>query len=178
MITRQTNWNATQIYQFPLKGLLEPSEIMSIVKRLGVSKGTYEIRHENHTVKYGMTDASTTQHGERIYRQIGHLDSWGAYKLIGGNGSEFLFYNKEYKNRYSTGMNHNNIVVTLWSFDNYPFQTINTTSEIQSAEIELIENHKKFYGEYPIGNIDDGYQFHKKFAPIKSVFESLFDYDN
>jgi hypothetical protein len=175
MTKRQTNWNATKTYQFPLKGLTEPSEIMSIVKQLNIKKYVYEVRHDSHTIKFGMSDASTTQDGERIYRQIGHLDSWGLNKLLGGNGSEFLTYNQNYKNRYTIDIDHNNIVIILWSFDNYTFQTINTTSEIQSAEIELIEAHEKFYQEKPIGNIDDGYRFHKKVAPIKSVFESIFD---
>ena len=174
MNTRKIKWSSVTSHQFPLKGLVKPSQIIEIVKQLGIKKYTYEIRCKNITIKYGMSDALTTQEGERIYRQIGHLDSWGKEKLQGQNGAEFLDYNQEYKNRYSENMNHNDIVITIWNFDNYPFETINSASEIESAEIELIETFTKFHGEKPIGNIDDGHRFHVKTAPVKGVMENLF----
>jgi hypothetical protein len=174
MNKRKTNWNSVTPHQFPLKGLVKPSEIMDIVKQLGIKKYTYEVRCKNITIKFGMSDASTTQDGERIYRQIGHLDSWENNKLSGDNGAEFLDYNREYYNRYNENMNHNDMVITIWNFDNYPFETIDSSSEIESAEIELIETYSKLYSERPIGNVDDGKKFHKKSAPVKKVFEGLF----
>ena len=171
----QTQWKYVPSFQFPLKGLLNPTQIMEIVKKYGIKKYTYEIRCKNITIKYGMSDAETTQDGERIYRQIGHLDSWGGRKLIGGNGEEFLKYNQEYIKKYSENMNHNDMVITIWNFDNYPFSTINSSYEIELAEIELIETYAKLHNEKPIGNIDDGYKFHKKSAPIKSVYEVMFN---
>jgi hypothetical protein len=174
MSTRKTKWKSTSVHQFPLKDLEKPAEIMDIMKQLSIKKYTYEIRCNNITIKFGMSDATTTQDGERIYRQIGHLDSWGENKLSGDNGIEFLDYNKEYKSRYGKDMDHNEIIICVWNFDFYPFETIDTTSEIESAEIELIENYKNIYGGKPIGNIDDTHKFHRKSAPVKNIVNGLF----
>lgn len=171
----KTDWSRVKCYSFPLKGMTNPTDIMKVMKRLGIKKYIYEIRCENITIKYGMSDPNTTQPGERIYRQIGHLDSWGpSVKLYGQNGQEFILINDEFKQLYGHDMLHTNIVVSVWDFDNYPFQTINTFKEVNSAEIELIENFNKIYGELPIGNVDDGTLFYKKSAPLKIVYESLF----
>jgi hypothetical protein len=170
-----TDWTQVKCYSFPLKGMIDPSEIMQVVKQLNIKKYTYEIRCDNITIKFGMSDAETTQLGERMYRQIGHLDSWGSSKIHGQNGDEFLDTNEIFKNLYNRSMDHNNIVIYIWDFDNYPFVTINSSMEINNAECELIESYTNTYGELPIGNIDDGNLFRKKSAPLKSVFERMFE---
>ena len=170
-----TDWTQVKCYSFPLKGMTSPAEIMQVVKQLNIKKYTYEIRCDNITIKFGMSDAETTQPGERMYRQIGHLDSWGSFKIHGPNGDEFLDTNERFKNLYNRSMDHNNIVIYIWNFDTYPFVTINSAMEINDAECELIEGYTNTYGELPIGNIDDGNLFRKKSAPLKSVFEGMFD---
>lgn len=122
-----------------------------------------------------MSDASTTQPGERIYRQIGHLDSFQNNKISGPNGSEFLEINEDYKQRYYEEIDHNNILVIIWSFDQYTFRTVDTVKEILDAEAELIKNYELKYGTLPIGNVDDGSLFRRKAAPIKDVYESIFE---
>lgn len=171
----KTNWEQVKCYSFPLSGMTNPTAIMKVVKRLGIKKYTYEIRCSNITIKYGMSDASTTQAGERLYRQIGHLASWPEGKLFGQNGCEFLDIDRQYTNLYNKNMNHNDIVIFIWDFDNYPFVTINTWNEVNQAEIELIENYQSIYNEKPIGNIDDGTQFHRKSCVLKSAWENLID---
>jgi hypothetical protein len=172
----KTDWTSTKVYNISLNGVFEPWEIIKLIKQLGIKSYVYEIKHNNVTIKYGMSDASTTQKGERVYRQIGHLDSFGANKLVGPNGSEFLDINKDYKYKYGCDIDHNNISITIWSFDNYNYRTIDTVKEIIDAETELIETFKNHYGELPIGNIDDNRLWKRKSAPRKDVCDALFDW--
>ena len=122
-----------------------------------------------------MSSAFTTQKGERIYRQIGHLDSFGANKLIGANGCEFLDINQKFKDKYGNDIDHNGITITIWSFDNYNFRTLDRVKEIIDAETELIETYETHYGELPIGNIDDNKLWKGKYAPIKSAYETFIE---
>lgn len=174
----KTDWTSTKIHHISLNGITDPWEIIDKIKQLNVKSYTYEIRHKNTTIKYGMSDATTTQQGERIYRQVGHLDSFKNKKLNGPNGSEFLDINKKYKNKYGVDIDHNDITLTIWSFDNYNFRTLDTVKEIMDAETELIETYKNQYGELAIGNIDDNKLWRRKSAPIKSVYTSLFEEDS
>ena len=171
----KTDWKQVPCSSFSLKGMMSPTEIIDEMKLLGIKKYTYEIRCKNITIKYGMSDAATTRPGERIYRQIGHLLSWGPTRLFGMNGIDFLAIDAEYYDTYQENMNHNDIVIYVWNFDNYPFITIDSWNEINNAEIELIENHATMYGGKPIGNIDDGYMFHKRSAPLLEVWEKFFE---
>lgn len=175
MTDRKIDWSLIQPLSFPLKKMTAPSDIMDVFKTLGIKKYPYEIRCKNITIKYGCSDAQTTQPGERVYRQIGHLDSWGNTKIVGPNGEEFLDYNALYKSQYGEDMDHNDIVITVWPMDNYPFVTTNSWLEVNDAETELVDAFVKFHNEKPIGNISDTKKFSPKHAPIKTVFEGMFE---
>jgi hypothetical protein len=58
--------------------------------------------------------------------------------------------------------------------DDYKFETTKHWTEVNWAEQELIANHLKFYGELPIGNLDDGSLMNRKSAPLKSVTDKMF----
>lgn len=171
----KTDWTCTKVYNITLNGIVYPWEIIDLVKKLGINSYVYEIKHNNVTIKYGMSAAGTTQKGERVYRQIGHLNSFGQNKLVGPNGSEFLDIDEKYKNKYHHSIDHNNISITIWSFDNYNYRTIDTVKEIIDAETELIETFKNHYGELPIGNIDDNKLWRRKSAVRRDVYENLFN---
>lgn len=170
-----TNWNNTKVYTIPLKGLSHPWEIVNLIKQLGIRKYVYAIMYNNIVVKYGMSDANTTKSGERIYRQVGHLDSFGPNKIVGPNGSEFVDINQRFKDKYTADIDHNGMSITVWSFDNYNFRTMDTVKEITDAESELIETYKNHYGDLPIGNKDDNKFWKRKVAVSRSVYESIFD---
>jgi hypothetical protein len=173
----KTDWASTKVYNVSLNGITDPWEIINKIKQLNIKSYTYEIRHKNTTINYGMSDATTTQQGERIYRQIGHLDSFKNKKLVGPNGSEFLEINKKYKNKYGVDIDHNDITIIIWCFDNYNFRTLDSVKEIMDAETELIDTYKNQYGELAIGNIDDNKLWRRKSAPRKDVWSSIFEED-
>jgi len=161
----------------PCKGMKKPAEIIHVFRNLKIEKYPYAISHSSITVKFGASAPATkdTEPGERVYRQIGQLHSWGYTKITGPNGSDFRDIDKKYQDMYSEPMNHNNILITVWPMDNYPFITTDPWKEVNWGEQELIENYEKFYGSRPIGNVDNGSLMNNKSAPLKGVVEHIFN---
>jgi len=170
----KTDWTKLTPYTFPLKGMTQPKEICAVVKQLGIDKYIYEIRN-NITIKYGMSADNEKFYGARIYRQLGHLSSWGNYKLTGLNGIEFLDIAAEFKNRYGSNIDHKDVLITVWGFDTYPWRTISVRKELIEAESYLIRQYEMIHQEKPVGNLFDESFWENKSAPIKSVYDSMFE---
>ena len=173
-IEMKTDWSKLTPYTFPLKGMKRPKEICAVMKQLGIDKYIYEIRN-NHTIKYGMSADKEKFYGARIYRQVGHLNSWGSAKLRGSNGLPFLEIDAEFKNRYGANINHEDIIVTVWGFDNYPWRTINFRKELSEAESYLINQYEMVHHEKPVGNLFDESHWNNKAAPLKSAWDNNFE---
>jgi len=170
----KTDWTKLTPYSFPLKGMVRPKEICDVMKGLGIDRYIYEIR-SNVTVKYGMSADKEKFYGARMYRQIGHLDSWGMWKLSGPNGSDFVEIDQAFKERYGKNIDHNDIVITVWGFDSYPWRTLNARKELIEAESYLISQYEMIHQEKPVGNLFDESYWENKAAPIKTVFDKMFE---
>jgi hypothetical protein len=170
----KTDWSKLTPYSFPLRGMTKPKEICAIMKTLGIDKYIYEIRC-NSTVKFGMSADSEKFHGARVYRQVGHLHSWGNSKLVGENGKEFLDIDAAFKRKYGSNIDHNDIIITVWVFDNYPWRTLNVRKELIEAESYLISQYEMIHQEKPVGNLFDESFWADKAAPIKSVYDNMFE---
>jgi len=168
-----TNWDETKRYSIALSPMNRSADIIKEFNDLNIYSYIYEIRCNNITVKFGMSDALTTMPGERVYRQVGHLKSWGEH-LIGGNGIEFESINENYKLNYNYEMDHRNITVNVWSFDNYEFVTTTPNAELENAEWELIENHRNLYGKLPIGNLNHRDRPRKE-GPSQGIINKFFE---
>ena len=168
-----TDWSKLTPCTFPLKGMTQPKEICDAMKQLSIDKYIYEIR-SNITIKYGMSADKEKFYGARLYRQLGHLNSWGSSKLVGRNGEEFLDIDNEFKNRYGNYIDHKDVIITVWSFDSYPWRTLNERKELIEAESYLISQYEMIHKEKPLGNLFDESFWCNKTAPIKSVFDNLF----
>jgi hypothetical protein len=157
-------------------GMKTPPEILVQFRKLKIEKFPYAIFHDNVLIKYGASAPTTrnTEPGERVYRQVGRLLSFGKHRLTGPNSKEFAITDEKYQDLYGSPLNHNNIRVHVWPMDDYEFETINHWTEVNWAEQELISNHLKFYGELPIGNLDDGSLMNRKSSPLKSVTDKMF----
>lgn len=169
-----TDWSKLTPYTFPLRGMTQPKEICGVMKSLGIDKHIYEIR-SHVTVKYGMSADRQKFYGARIYRQIGQLASWGIAKLTGPNDRTFLLTDAEFKKRYGSHIDHNDVIVTVWGFDSYPWRTMNKRKELAEAESQLITQYETMYQEKPVGNLFDESYWANKAAPISSVFASMFE---
>jgi len=158
------------------RGMKTPSEILAVFRKLEIEKFPYAIVHDNILVKYGASAPATknTEPGERVYRQVGRLLSFGKNRLTGPNSKEFGITDEKYQDLYGTPMNHNDIRVFVWPMDDYDFDTTNPWTEVNWAEQELIAAYVKFHGELPIGNLDDGTLMNGKSAPLKSVTDKIF----
>lgn len=170
----KTDWTKLTPYTFPLDGMTKPKEICEVMKQLGIDRYIYEIR-SNITIKYGMSADKEKFYGARMYRQIGHLDSWGSSKLAGANGSDFVKINNEFKNRYGSDINHNDIIITVWGFDSYPWRTLNKRKELIEAESYLISQYEMIHQEKPVGNLFDESFWADKTAPLVSVYNNMFE---
>ena len=170
----KTDWTKLTPYTFPLRGMTQPKEICAVMKSLGIDKYIYEIRN-NITIKYGMSADNEKFHGARLYRQIGHLHSWGNSKLVGENGKEFLDIDTEFKNRYGSNIDHKDVLITVWGFDTYPWRTLNVRKELIEAESYLISQYEMIHQEKPVGNLFDESFWENKSAPIKAVYDSIFE---
>jgi len=170
----KTDWSKLTPYTFPLRGMTQPKEICEVMKQLGIDRYIYEIR-SNLTIKYGMSADKEKFYGARMYRQIGHLDSWGSAKLTGANGEDFVKINNEFRNRYGADIDHNDITITVWGFDSYPWRTLNTRKELIEAESYLISQYEMIHQEKPVGNLFDESFWADKTAPISSVYNNMFE---
>jgi hypothetical protein len=168
-----TNWAKTKRYSIALAPMSHSTDIIKEFKNLGIKSYIYEIRCSNITVKIGMSDAATTDLGERVYRQVGHLNSWDK-PLTGRNGEDFEIINETYKQVYSCEMDHKNITVNIWSFDNYKFLTTTPDVELENAEWELIETHRIIYGKLPIGNLNHRARPRRE-GPSQDIVNKLFE---
>lgn len=169
------DWTKVPTFTFTCRDMDSPKEICQMVKSLKIDRYVYGITHEALVIKYGMSDDNRPLHGERIYRQVGKLFSWGRSRLLGPNDITFEAIDEKFKNLYGKYMDHKNITIQIWSFDNYPFETIHEDVEILKAEKELIDNYKKFNGVVPIGNEDEMDYVSKKTTIRKNIFEKFFE---
>ena len=169
-----TNWAKTKRYSIALDSMSRSNDITKEFKNLRIKSYIYEIRCSNITVKFGKSDAFTTVPGERVYRQVGHLSSW-ENPLTGRNGEDFEKIDEDYKKIYNCEMNHKNITVNIWSFDNYKFLSTTPDAELENAEWELIENYKTIYGKLPIGNLNHRDRPRRE-GPSQDIVNKLFDF--
>lgn len=169
-----TDWSKVPHYTITCSTMTKPTEICDAMKKLGIDRYVYEIRHDNITVKYGMSNDNCPLHGERLYRQIGKLFSWGRSRLLGPNDITFEYVDDDYMKKYGSYMDHKNISITVWDFTNYPFQTLDEDTEILRAEKELIDFYNKFHNTIPLGNNYDMDFVSRIYTIRKDLFESLF----
>ena len=165
------DFSKVKILTFPLKGCIKPYDICNVFAHFSIDKYIYEIKCQNRTIKFGKSTDNNYSFGERIYRQIGHLDSWGEHKIKGPNGSEFLEINEEYLARYKEDMDHNDMSIVVWSLDDYEFIFADPSVDVYKIEQYLIEQYSNTYGRLPIGNKNDMKGVKNKFAVPATVFQ-------
>lgn len=169
-----TDWSKVSHHTINCSKMTRPVEICDVMKKLKIDTYVYEIRHNNVTIKYGMSNDNCPLHGERLYRQIGKLYSWGRHRLLGPNDITFEYVDDEYKVKYGTYMDHKSINITVWDFTNYPFETFDEDVELLRVEKELIDSYKKFHNAIPLGNNYDMDFVSRKYTIRKDLFESIF----
>jgi hypothetical protein len=170
----EPQWFTIPVYTVNCEKMIKPSEICDAMKVYGTARYLYEIRHNNVTVKFGKSADRCVLHGERVYRQVGHLFSWGRSRLVGPNDITFLDIDSDYERMFGTFMDHKKITIIIWDLTDYKFQTTNMDAEIIKMEERLVSNYKTYYGQIPFGNKHDMTPLKKKALPLKASYDDLF----
>lgn len=162
------------VIRFDCKGMTRPLAITQL--NIKTKAYFYAIYCRNRLVKYGI---SYNDHEiiflARLYRQLGHLASFGESRLTGDNDITFRETEQAFFKQYGIELDHNEVTVELQLFDDYPFETTNPRTELENYESSMIQAFVQRYGHLPPGNTK--VLNHKRAAVSQSAFRNLFEYD-
>lgn len=168
--------NSVPSFTVGVKDLTEASEISRMMKDRGIREYLYRVAYKGSIVaKYGMSfpKSTTSQAGERIYRQVGHMHGWETL-LNSKSGADWADVENAFYQQHGIVMHKDDMVVTVWDFTQHQFQTIDRKSEIRVIEGYLIQTHIDVMGHKPAGNIkEEGKVSRTKIS--SDVFTSMFD---
>lgn len=170
-----TNWSIIPTHTIQVKELNSPYEISLFMKSHKIDKYLYQIMYKGIVIKFGMSADNSRNYGERIYRQIGHLRSWGNLRLTGSSGSDWRIVEEDFENMYGIPIDKNHIKIKIWDLTDYPFTTINPWNEVLVMESQLIAQYVDAVGEKPIGNINDEANAIRRPAIQTSTWVKLFE---
>ena len=170
-----TNWSIIPTHTIRVKELNSPYEISLFMKSHKIDKYLYQIMYKGIVIKFGMSADNSRNYGERIYRQIGHLRSWGNLRLTGSSGSDWRIVEEDFENMYGIPIDKNHIKIKIWDLTDYPFTTINPWNEVLVMESQLIARYVDAVGEKPIGNINDEANAIRRPAIQTSTWVKLFE---
>lgn len=159
-IEDSTDWNLLPTLTIDCSTLSEPTDICKICKDNGIyNKYVYTIKyvdpvtHIDTVLKYGMSCATEkNRYGDRVMRQVAHIESWGTSAYKGGCGADWLNVEQDFYKRTGKQISHTNIRIIIRNFENYPFKSFDQKTEITSAEQSLILHHYLMTEQVPIGN--------------------------
>lgn len=164
--------------QIDLSTLKDPTEILSVMKSLGIFYYVYLFVSPNGVLKYGQSSSNNGVAGERIYRQAGHLFGWKK-RLSGSSGSDMRIIADDYQNKYSTILNKNDVYIYVIDMTNLPMPDChNIEFHCKDLEKSLIQECIDFCGQAPIGNKDLDTKLMIRQNSVKETFDNLFEVEN
>ena len=174
--TTETDWSQLTHYRLDCNGFTMPIQISWFFRQNNISSYLYKMLYRNIPIKYGQScnDTSRTP-GNRVYSQLGGLDSFGYNKLNRGVSIDFRSLADKFQATYDKVLDHNDVSIEIWSFDKYNFITMDHEKEIKQAESSLIKTHILHYGQMPIGNKTDESSSFNRPAVIAAVHNRFFD---
>lgn len=144
-------------YEIELGQLSKAYDICLIMEALDIRKYNYQFKFVNNTVKYGYSaDVKSHNHGERVYRQAGHLDGWPTKLAPYSSGSEMEEINQLYTARYGHSLDRHRMKLRIIDMTNVVNYNLNDPNwPMKVLEREMIKRHKEQYGVKPVGNINE-----------------------
>lgn len=171
-----TNWSKIPTHTINVRDLCSPYDISLYMKNYKIDKYLYRIMYKGIVIKFGMSADNSRNYGERIYRQIGHIRSWGEeQRLNGSSGSDWRIVEEDFENLYGIKIDKDFVKIKLWDLTKYPFETINPWNEVLVLESQLIAQYVDIVGEKPIGNINDEANAIRRPAIQTSTWVKLFE---
>lgn len=161
--------------ELDLADLDSPYEIIERAKPRRYRHYLYRIRFKNLVLKYGMSSDTQGKPLERVYRQIGHCQSWGTKQLAGACGADWLMIEQLADRELGIKtIDHRQLTVTVWDFTNWDFDLINRRLELLQMEQALIQAHSDLVGAKPIGNLQADEYLQHRTGITRTVWDSLF----
>jgi hypothetical protein len=172
------DWKSIPKYKIECQYLNTAFDIRDAFKNKGISKYVYRINYKGVVLKYGMSCErfKSKDPGDRLYRQIGHSESWGPQRIDGSSGSDWRIIEEDYNKLYGTKIDRMSISIQVYDFTHYDFVSTDPRKEVYFAEQELIELYRDIVGEKPIGNINDDPLYRKKGYIPKKTFDANFEF--
>lgn len=164
------DWNSVPAFEINCGLIDSPSTIMNVFRQRKVTQYIYRIKYKGIVIKFGMSASESSDPGERLYRQIAHLNTWKEKQIRGPSGAEFRIVEDDFENLYGEKLIKDHINLKVYNFTNYAFTTIKPVDEIYYAEQQLIKLYSDLVGEKPIGNIDDDQNVFQKKHISKQVW--------
>jgi len=172
----QQDLDSVPQYLIDLSKIHSPYRICHILKTKNVHKYIYQVIHNGVLIKYGMSADRSRNYGERLYRQVSHMESWGDLRNTGSSGADFRIIESDYYKKYGTKMNKNLVKIKVFDMTNFPYKSTCHRDEILKIESYLIDEYTRIFGDKPIGNInDDDHMFKKTSYVSKDTVDSIFD---
>jgi hypothetical protein len=169
------DWSKIPTHTINVKDLCSPYDISTYMKNYKIDKYLYQIMYKGIVIKFGMSADNSRNYGERVYRQIGHIRSWGERRLNGSSGADWRIVEEDFEKLYNISIDKDFIKIKLWDLTNYPFETINPWNEVLILESQLIARYVDAVGEKPIGNINDEANSIRRLSIQTSTWLRLFE---
>lgn len=172
------NQSNVPVYDIDLSNFANPYDICKFFKNHNITQSyLYRIMYKGIVLKFGMSEGNQPSPGDRLYRQVGHSQSWNN-PINGPCGADWLIIERDMRKRYDIDMHKDDITVKVWDLRNYPFKMMNRRYEIEKLEAELIQDYVDVTGEKPIGNIYDITTPMNRPMISTQTFNDLFDNDD
>ncbi len=173
----RTDWlSFARKHEIDISRINDPCEISELFRNYSIERYVYRIKYKGLVIKFGMSSpkARSARNGDRLYRQIGHISSWGDQRLTGSNGADFRIAEEDFEKLYGYKLDHRFMTATVWDLTKFPFETVEPDKEVNAIENFLIEEYIRIVGEKPIGNINDESIVKRRAAVPLSLMKSLF----
>jgi hypothetical protein len=151
------NWNQVPQHFLDVSKMNAPIEIQHYFDKHKIEKYVYKIKYKDIVIKFGMSapKARSADPGDRLYRQIAHIKSWGPLRIRGSSGADWVYIEEDFKTSYNHDIDHQFVTVQVFDFTNYKFESITPDYEVYYAEQLLISQYAPLVGNKPIGNVND-----------------------
>jgi hypothetical protein len=173
------NWQTIKQHTIDVSAMSAPIEIQHYFAKHKIEKYVYRIKYKDIVIKFGMSapKARSAEPGDRLYRQIAHIKSWGNQRIRGSSGADWVYIEEDFKNSYTHSIDHKFVTIQIYDFTNYTFESIKPDYEVYYAEQLLINQYATLVGNKPIGNVNDETTMarfqHKSFIKV-DLWDSIF----
>ena len=157
-------------YTMKVSELPEPSAVLRAFARRGIRNYIYTIACPEDVIKHGMScpRSGHTDPGDRLYRQLGHLNGWNGQPLQGASGADL----KLVVDKHFPHITRNDITVTIYDATNYSF--FGGKLDLEKGEHALVSEYEKQHKRRPYGNIQDTAPRGNKAVVANATFGKFF----